>query len=353
MWPLSRFARSGILAAALVGLMFVLPAPTANAQTTAGPVAGICMTYDEFGVPYFLPCPQGNTPAIDKIAEDRIGNLVQQNQLARILLGSYEQINCTNTCVSAFGAIGSFSAGFHGRKYLTPRLSLLGGLSINNFGSGNVTTKQALIAALGVRYDLVEWGSSRPFFEAGGSIAPTGRSRSIRTYTVGGTLFWVASTTSSKSYMAYIRAGWVQRVTPRDEFSVFADLSRQWQVSGTVRELVSAANPFPATMLGGTDMMNVARLTVQHVHLVNKRVEVQANATLAHSFNVKSGVKVNIPPLGLFSPAMGSRTWLEYGARIGFRVNPKVTIDTFVVGASGPRPIGNSIHGGVGVRAVF
>ncbi len=292
-------------------------------------------------------------PGLDQIADRRIRNLVVQNQLMRILLGSYEQINCTNTCISAFGALGSFSAGVHGRKYLTDRLSVLGGVSINNFGSGSVETKQALIAALGLRYDFVDWGSSRPFFEIGASVAPTGRSTLVRRYTLAGVARQATATANSKSYMAYMRAGWVKRLTPRDEFSVFVGVARQWQTTGTAREAAGAGNPFPAVFLGGTDRINVARFTMQHVRLLSRRVEVQGNVAIAHSFGAKSGVKVAVAPLGLFQPAVVSKTWLEYGARVGFRVNRRVTIDMFVVGASGPKPVGNTAHGGIGVRAVF
>jgi hypothetical protein len=230
-----------------------------------------CYDYDEAGNMYSVPCAESPGPnpgpGIDLIAGKRIGQMVQQAQLTRLLLGSYEQINCTNTCISAFGAVGSFSAGFHGRKYVTQRLSLIGGVSFNNVGSGSVTTRQAIIGALGVRYDFVDWGSSRPFFEIGGSASPNERSRAVRTYSVGGTPFAASTSANAQSYMGYIRAGWVKRLTPRDEFSVFADLTRQWHITSAVRETASVNNPNPAVYQSGTDMMNVARFTLQHVHL--------------------------------------------------------------------------------------
>jgi hypothetical protein len=48
--------------------------------------------------------------------------------LGNALLGINEQINCSD-CISAFGSAGSFSAGVHGRKELTPNLSLLAGIA--------------------------------------------------------------------------------------------------------------------------------------------------------------------------------------------------------------------------------
>lgn len=331
----------GVFAVAATGLLFVMiSAQGAQAQT-------------EPGCDYEFCGPDNPGEGVDKIAGDRIGQMVQNAQLARILLGSYEQINCTNTCVSAFGAIGSFSAGFHGRKYLTDRISLIGGLAINEYKSGSVSARQAFIGAAGLRYDFVDWGSSRPFFEVGGSISPTERSKFVRTYTVGGLPFSSTAAGRSESYMVYGRAGWVMRVTPRDEFSIFGDLVRQWHVSKSITEIGGAGNPFPAVYQSGTDTMNVVRLTAQHVHLFGSRFEFHVNAGIAHSFGIHSGLKANILGVGLLTPTLGNKTWFEYGARIGFRLTRRVTLDTFLVGASGPRPIGNSLHGGVGVRAVF
>ncbi|MDP4594143.1 MAG: hypothetical protein NWT00_06205 [Beijerinckiaceae bacterium] len=89
----------------------------------------------------------------------------------------------------------------------------------------------------------------------------------MRTYSVGGTPFAASTSANAQSYMGYIRAGWVKRLTPRDEFSVFADLTRQWHITSAVRETASVNNPNPAVYQSGTDMMNVARFTLQHVHL--------------------------------------------------------------------------------------
>ncbi|MGE3246040.1 MAG: hypothetical protein AB7F96_00555 [Beijerinckiaceae bacterium] len=302
---------------------------------------------------YYTPCPENPGAAIDKIAGERVRNMVQNAQFARILLGSYEQINCINTCISAFGSVGSFSAGFHGRKYLTDRLSILGGFSINEYKSGTVSSRSALIAAMALRYDFVDWGKSRPFFEFGGSMSPTEKTKSVRTYTVAGLPFVSAVKARSETYMVYGRMGWVWRVTPRDEFSIFGDLVRQWHIAGRATETGGVANPFPAVYLPGTDTMNVVRITAQHVHLFGSRVELHVNAGVSHSFDVQSGLKAVIAPLGLFTPTLQNKTWFEYGARVGFRINKSLTLDTFLIGASGPKPIGNSLHGGMGIRAVF
>ena len=52
-------------------------------------------------------------------------------------------------------------------------------------------------------------------------------------------------------------------------------------------------------------------------------------------------------------PTLGEHTWAEYGARIGYRIQPNVIIDAFADGTLGLGPIRNTVHGGVAVRYTF
>src|SRR5689334_3375137 len=64
--------------------------------------------------------------SINGVADQRVNQMITNQVLGSVLLGVNEQVNCSN-CVSAFGSVGSFTAGVHGRKELTNNLSLLGG----------------------------------------------------------------------------------------------------------------------------------------------------------------------------------------------------------------------------------
>src|SRR5690606_17628125 len=120
-----------------------------------------------------------------------------------------------------FGMAGSFSAGFNGRKKLTERLSVLGGLSYNEFDSKSAKTTRAPILALGLRYDLADWGSSRPFFEVAGSLSPGERVRTMRIVNVGGAAAALVGATDATTWSASARAGWVFRVSPVAEFAAY------------------------------------------------------------------------------------------------------------------------------------
>ena len=87
------------------------------------------------------PCPPGPTGptgvessvgSINDVANQRFNQMITNRVLANVLLGINEQINCDD-CVSAFGSAGSFSAGIHGRKNITPNLALLAGIAYAHY----------------------------------------------------------------------------------------------------------------------------------------------------------------------------------------------------------------------------
>ena len=55
--------------------------------------------------------------SINGLANQRFNQMITNQVLGNVLLGVNEQINCSD-CVSAFGSVGSFTAGVHGRKQL-------------------------------------------------------------------------------------------------------------------------------------------------------------------------------------------------------------------------------------------
>ena len=145
-----------------------------------------------------------------------------------MLLGVNEQVNC-NDCVSAFGSAGSFSAGIHGRKNLTPNLSLLAGIAYAQYNEGGYHVTSAPIGAFALRYDFVDWGSSRPFFDIGTILSPFQKVRYARSYTTSLGAVSLESSTSSENYAVYGRAGWMSRLSPRDEVAASVEVWQLWQ----------------------------------------------------------------------------------------------------------------------------
>jgi fibronectin-binding autotransporter adhesin len=288
--------------------------------------------------------------SLPTLARDRQGAIVTNRVLASILGGFNEQINCT-TCISAFGEIGSFSAGIHGRHAITDNLSVIGGIAYAKYRSGDVQVTGMPLAAGSLRYDFAELGISRPYFEAGGIAAPFGRANYTRSYSFGADFGGFGSATTS-NYAAFGRAGWVYRFSPQDEASLGAELSHYWQRVGAYSEMFSIINPVALANGGGTDQMNIVRFGGQLTHLWGASIETQVNLGVARSFGSRSGLNAIIAGAAV-TPALGEYTWSEYGLRIGYRIQPNIILDVFADGTLGPAPIRNTVHGGLAVRYTF
>jgi hypothetical protein len=289
--------------------------------------------------------------SVRTLGGDRQGAIVTNRVLASILGGFNEQINCT-TCISAFGEIGSFSAGVHGRHAITDDLSIIGGIAYSNYRSGDVRVTGMPLTAASLRYDFTEFGASRPYLEAGGLAAPFGKANFNRPYSFAAADFSGFGSTTTANYGAFGRAGWVYRFSPRDEASLGAELAHYWQRVGGYSETLSPLNPVPLVNGGGTDQMNIARFGGQLTHLWTASIETQVNFGVARSFGSRSGLNALIAGAST-TPALGEYIWAEYGARIGYRIQPNIIVDAFADGTLGPAPIGSTVHGGLAVRYTF
>lgn len=298
------------------------------------------------------PTPSDIDQSLRQVANDRFKNLVTFNRLMSPLLGGTEQINCGD-CFRGFGMAGSFSAGFNGRKSITERLSVLGGLSYTEYDSKSATTRAPIFAA-GLRYDLADWGSSRPFFEIAGSLSPGNRVRTLRVVNTGGAPGALSGSTDATTWSFNTRAGWVYRVSPVAELAAYVAYARTQQHFGAYTEQGDPAL-LPLTYGARNSAINVVKGVVQHTQLLSPMIEAHLSAGVAHGFGARSGIEAvsALPFYGAFTPAVSNSTWAEFDARIGFRVAKGAVIDVFALTTVGPQPVGNTIHGGLGLRYLF
>jgi hypothetical protein len=275
--------------------------------------------------------------------------MITNRVLGSVLLGVNEQVNCSD-CVSAFGSAGSFSAGIHGRKELTPNLSLLAGIAYTQYSEGGYSVTSAPIGAFALRYDFVDWGSSRPFFDVGVILSPFEKVRYSRNYMTSLGAVSVDSSTNSGNYGVYSRSGWIGRISPRDELAASIEVWQLWQRVTGYNETTVAFNPFNATLATGTDSTNLVKIGGQWTHLFGSAVEGNINGGFVQSFSNHSGIVATVTGQGMITPTIGNQSWFEYGGRLGFRITKGWVADLFVNGTLGPQPVGNTIHGGVGLR---
>jgi hypothetical protein len=297
------------------------------------------------------PDQQSSTFSIQDIANQHTNQVVTNRILGSVLLGVNEQVNCSD-CISAFGSAGSFSAGAHGRKTISDNLSLLGGVAYTQYGHAGYSVTAPIIA-IAARYDFTEWGSSRPFFDLGTVLSPGQRVSYLRSYVSSVGISQIQTTTHSSNYSVFERAGWVFRATPRDEFAVATELWQGWQQVNGYQEVAGPTNPFNANIAGGTDRFNLVKIGGQWTHLFGTWIEVNINGGFVQSFANSSGITATVTGVGTIVPTMGNQHWGELGGRVGFRFTKNLVGDLFVNGTIGPSPVGNTVHGGAGLRLNF
>jgi len=301
-----------------------------------------------------VPTDAANTSAasINGLASERFNQMVTNRVLGTVLLGVNEQVNCSD-CISAFGSAGSFSAGIHGRKEITSNLSLLAGIAYTQYSEGGYHVTSAPIGAFALRYDFTDWGSSRPFFDVGAILSPSEKVRYGRSYVTSLGPVSLDGQTNSSNYGTYGRAGWISRLSSRDEIAASVELWQLWQnVNGYTDQSV-AFNPFNASLASGNDRTNLVKIGGQWTHLFGDSVEGNINGGFVQSFAAHSGIFAAVNQEGVVTPTMGNQSWFEYGGRIGFRITKGWVADLFVNGTLGPQPVGNTIHGGIGLRVNY
>ncbi|WP_315706831.1 MULTISPECIES: hypothetical protein [unclassified Bradyrhizobium] len=349
--PAAAQGCSGTATSSLVAAACPTSSPSPSPSSSPSPTPTSTPTPN----PSPSPTPTGSDSSgrsINSLADQRFNQMITNRVLGTVLLGVNEQVNCSD-CVSAFGSAGSFSAGIHGRKTLTNNLSLLAGLAYTQYNEGGYHVTSAPIGAFALRYDFTDWGSSRPFFDVGTVLTPYEKLRYGRSYTTSlGTVTLDSSTTAS-NYAIYGRAGWINRISPRDELAASVELWQLWQHISGYRDPAVIFNPFDAQVAGGTDRTSLVKLGGQWTHLFGASLEANLNGGYVQSFATRSGIVATVTGNGTVTPTMGNQGWFEYGGRLGFRLAQGWVADLFVNGTLGPQPVGNTIHGGVGLRVNY
>jgi hypothetical protein len=349
----SSLVASLALTAAIALVLILSQAAPAAAQCGNFNANFNCVTTNPTPTPTPTPTGAPNSgDSLNSVVNQRFNQMVTNQVLGQVLLGVNEQINCSD-CISAFGSVGSFTAGVHGRKELTDNLSLLAGLAYTQYSENGYHVDSAPIGALALRYDFTDWGSSRPFFDIGTVLSPYQTVRYSRSYVTSLGMVSLDSSTTSADYSVYGRAGWIDRISPRDELAASVELWQLWQRVAGYSDPLAAFNPFDATVSSGTDRTNLVKLGGQWTHLFGSGVEANINGAFVQSFASSSGLVATVTGDGLVAPTMGNQNWFEYGGRLGFRLAKGWVADLFVDGTLGPQPVGNTIHGGVGLRVNY
>lgn len=331
------------------------PTPTPTVSPSPTPSQSPSPTPSPSSSPLPTPTTTGadsSGNSVNDLAKQRFNQMITNRVLGTVLLGVNEQVNCSD-CISAFGSAGSFSAGIHGRKSLTNNLSLLAGIAYTQYSEGGYSVTSAPIGAFALRYDFVDWGSSRPFFDIGTILTPYEKVRYTRSYQTSLGAVSLDSQTTASNYAVYGRAGWMSRISPRDEVAASVEVWQLWQRVKGYTDPAATFNPFDASIAGGTDKTNLVKVGGQWTHLFGSSVEANINGGWVQSFGSHSGIVATVTGDGTVVPTIGNQGWFEYGGRLGFRITKGWVADLFLNGTAGPQPVGNTLHGGLGLRISY
>ena len=99
--------------------------------------------------------------------------------------------------------------------------------------------------------------------------------------------------TLSRSVAVYGRAGYIWRLSPRDEAAAYTDLTRSWQSTGGYIEGATGGNPFGALVLPSLDTMNIWKIGAQYTHLFGEHIEANVSAGFATAFGANYGASAD------------------------------------------------------------
>ena len=299
-----------------------------------------------------LTTPEAQLDSVNALTRQRGGVMAQQHGLTAPLLGGNQPMG-TGTEAGIFASAGSASAGGAARYSNGRGLSVLGGLAWAREDYARADLRNSFIVAAAVQYIHAGAGNLRPFVEGGGWISPDASFAFTREYMNGaGTATGTGKTKGTLSYL-YARAGLLLMANDRGQLALSGEYGREQLTMGAYAE-DTTANPFNAAVSAGADRMDIAKLRVQGSYQFNAKVDATLWAAHAWGFNRASDVVTTVAGIGTLTPtALNDTRWVEYGARVGYKLTANATADVFLNGVSGPDAIGTRLHAGAGLRFRF
>lgn len=276
---------------------------------------------------------------------------LQQDAFMGLMTGDLDR-QASGAELGAFGLYGSAMGGVRGRAGWGDRLVLTAGLS-GGTGDYDALSYKGLMGAAALRYDIANLAPGwRAFAQIGGSFGQLGDLSFTRAYANGAGTATGRGDTSGHVAALYGRLGLTGDLSARTQVQLAAELGERWLSVGGYAETLSAANPFPATVAGGTDRQTVGKVQATWTQALDERLDVTLMAAAGTTFGGASGLSASVAGFGTMTAALETATWVEGGARIGYRATDRVAVDAYATGMTG-RKTGTAGHVGGGVRVAF
>ena len=142
---------------------------------------------------------------------------------------------------------------------------------------------------------------------------------------------------TAANYGVYGRAGWISRLSPRDEVAASVEVWQLWQrverlygpgrrpsIRSTPRSRPAPTGPASSRSADSGRICSAAASRAT------------STADGCSPSRTHSGIVATVTGDGTVVPTIGNQGWFEYGGRLGFRITKGWVADLFVNGTAGP-----------------
>ena len=293
--------------------------------------------------------------SVQNLAADQRAAAVESHATASELLGTTRPVDGGDYAYA--GAMYGSALGYAGGQYADRGVTVLGGIAYGAQDYPDIRQGDAPTVAAAARYTFDdpfgdEGNALHPYGEIGGWITPQADLTLSRAYANGAGMNIGQGDTNATSWAEYGRGGLVWDATKDDQFTGYGELGQQYMSFAPYAESPDG-NPFPASVGGGLFRMGVARIGGSYTRDLSSLIDAPVSFTLAgaaaRSFDVHSGLTVNVPLVGITEATNEADTWGEFGARVETRLTDQLALDVDFNGTTGGGALGTILHGGAGV----
>ncbi|MCC6736850.1 MAG: hypothetical protein IT534_12090 [Bauldia sp.] len=285
----------------------------------------------------------------NRLAAQRNAIITHLGGTANLLLGALQPLD-SGTGVTPIVAFGSSLVGVNGRAEIGQGFSVAGGLAFVSQSYAGASFRGALVGG-SLRYVSPTEAPFRVFGEFGAWAAPGLGFTFTRTYENLGEE--VIATGYAEGFVAglYGRLGGIYSLNARNDVALAVTLAHTSVHVGGYAEALTPENPFPMAVMGGVSRSTSIKVAAEWTTELTDRLDATLMAGIGHGFGGTT-LETNVLWVGDVEGVAPNGTFVEYGARLGWKLNPTTTIDAFVTGTAG-RGIGNHTQIGGAVRLTF
>lgn len=284
--------------------------------------------------------------SIDELAAEGATFVTHLNTTSDLLAGGNQPLEAPDS-VSLLGAVGSHTVG------ATVHYNLGGGFSLD--GGAALFSQEGVSGSLfggSVRYLEPGVNTFRPFGEIGFNAAPGLDMQFSRSYDDGSPDGAVVNVTTGGSLAgAYIKGGFLVAPDLSNQIAFSGTLMHNWLSVDGYDETFGEDNLFNASVAGGSGGFDTIKASVAWTSALTADLDMTLSASLGKTVS-QDGVVADVAFVGPITGTAEDDVFVQYGARLGWKLSPTMTADVFVNGSTGSVS-GTHAQVGGGLRIAF